>query len=107
MYSDLFPEYISLDLGYRTEDCVRHGSAHYRRMPLVTKLPSRWNLDAFYVIGVEQVADLVAQLAERDYPTKWEGFLEQMMQVRSGAHPSVNGLAYLEALLARLPRVGG
>ena len=28
-----------------------------------------------------QVADLVAQLAERDYPNRWEGFLEQMMQV--------------------------
>ncbi|CAM9430764.1 unnamed protein product [Pylaiella littoralis] len=27
-----------------------------------------------------KVADLVAQLAERDYPNRWDGFLEQMMQ---------------------------
>ncbi|CAB1118220.1 unnamed protein product [Ectocarpus sp. CCAP 1310/34] len=27
-----------------------------------------------------KVADLVARLAERDYPNRWEGFLEQMMQ---------------------------
>eukprot|EP00752_Nemacystus_decipiens_P008991 g8026.t1 len=27
-----------------------------------------------------KVADLVAQMAERDYPNRWEGFLEQMMQ---------------------------
>lgn len=27
------------------------------------------------------MADLVAQLAERDYPQRWESFLEQMMQV--------------------------
>lgn len=36
---------------------------------------------------MEQVADLVAQLAERDYPQRWEGFLDQMMQVSSVLRP--------------------
>ena len=30
-----------------------------------------------------QVSDLVAQLAERDYPQRWENFLDQMMQVQN------------------------
>ncbi|CAM9249993.1 unnamed protein product [Discosporangium mesarthrocarpum] len=30
-----------------------------------------------------KVADLVAQVAERDFPERWPGFLDQMMQVRA------------------------
>eukprot|EP00903_Cladosiphon_okamuranus_P010030 g9512.t1 len=46
-----------------------------------------------------KVADLVAQLAERDYPNRWEGFLEQMMQAWA-AGPIQAELAMM--VLARL-----